>query len=92
MYDGKIYVVCGIINGHTSGWVSWLDEFDPKTNEWRTLPNAPRSRDHLHVAVVDDKLVVAGGRRSGYGGGGFETTVEQTNVYDFDTREWTELS
>lgn len=91
VYDGKIYVVCGIINGHTSGWVSWLDEFDSKTNEWRTLPNAPRSRDHLHAAVVDNKLVVAGGRQSGYGGGGFETTVEQTNVYDFDTREWTEL-
>lgn len=91
VYDGKIYVVCGIINGHTSGWVSWLDEFDPKTNKWRELPNAPRSRDHLHAAVVDDKLVVAGGRRSGYGGGGFETTISETNIYDFDTGEWTEL-
>jgi hypothetical protein len=91
VYDGKIYVACGIINGHTSGWVSWLDEFDPKTNKWRVLPNAPRSRDHLHAAVVDDKLVIAGGRRSGYGGGGFETTISETNIYDFDTGEWTEL-
>jgi len=91
VYDDKIYVACGIINGHTSGWVSWLDEFDPKTNLWRELPNAPRSRDHLHAAVVDDKLVVAGGRRSGYGGGGFETTISETNIYDFDTGEWTEL-
>jgi hypothetical protein len=91
VYDGKIYVVCGIINGHTSGWVSWLDEFDPKTNEWRTLPNAPRARDHLDAALIDDKLVVAGGRQSGFGGGGFETTVQQTNVYDFNTGRWTEL-
>lgn len=91
VYNNKIYVVCGIINGHTSGWVNWLDEFDPKTNEWNKLPNAPRARDHLHTAVVDNKLVVAGGRRSGYEGGGFETTVKQTNVYDFDTKEWTEL-
>lgn len=91
VYDGKIYVACGIINGHTSGWVSWLDEFDPKTNKWRELPNAPRSRDHIHAAVVDDKLVVAGGRRSGYGSGGFETTISETNIYDFDTGEWTEL-
>ncbi|NBC03825.1 MAG: hypothetical protein GVY20_09000 [Bacteroidetes bacterium] len=91
VYDDKIYVACGIINGHTSGWVSWLDEFDPKTNLWRELPNAPRSRDHLHAAVVDDKLVVAGGRRSGYGGGGFETTISETNIYDFITGEWTEL-
>lgn len=91
VYNDKIYVVCGIINGHTSGWVKWFDEFNPKTNKWRELPNAPRARDHLHSAVVDNKLVVAGGRRSGYGGGGFETTVEQTNVYDFETGEWTEL-
>lgn len=91
VYNNKIYVACGIINGHTSGWVRWFDEFDPKTNEWKKLPNAPRARDHLHAAVVDDKLVVAGGRRSGYGGGGFETTVSETNVYDFDTGEWMEL-
>ncbi|WP_340105255.1 Kelch repeat-containing protein [Rhodohalobacter sp. 8-1] len=92
VYNDKIYLVCGIINGHTSGWVNWFDEFNPKTNEWRKLPNAPRARDHLHAAVADNKLVVAGGRRSGYEGGGFETTVKQTNVYDFETGEWTELS
>lgn len=91
VYNDKIYVVNGIINGHTSGWVSWLDEFDPTTNQWRELPNAPRARDHIHAAVVDDKLVVAGGRRSGYGSGGFETTIKETNIYDFDTGEWTEL-
>ena len=91
VYNDKIYVVNGIINGHTSGWVSWLNEFDPKTNQWRELPNAPRSRDHIHAAVVNDKLVVAGGRRSGYGGGGFETTIAETNIYDFKTGEWTEL-
>lgn len=91
VYNDKIYVVCGIINGHTSGWVNWLDEFDPKSNQWRELPNAPRARDHLHAAVVDDKLVVAGGRRSGYGNGGFATTIKETDVYDFETGEWTEL-
>lgn len=92
VYNDKIYVVNGIINGHTSGWVRWLDEYDPTTNQWRELPNAPRARDHIHAAVVDDKLVVAGGRRSGYGGGGFETTISETNIYDFDTGEWTELA
>lgn len=91
VYNDKIYVACGIINGHTSGWVNWFDEYNPKTNEWRKLPDAPRARDHLHAAVADNKLVVAGGRRSGYEGGGFETTVKQTNIYDFETGEWTEL-
>ncbi len=66
VYDKKIYIVCGIINGHTSGWVGWLDEFDPATNTWRILPDAPRTRDHLHAAVIEDQLFVSGGRRSGY--------------------------
>lgn len=90
-YNDKIYVVNGIVNGHTSGWVSWLDEFDPATNKWRRLPNAPRERDHVHAAVIDDKLYVAGGRRSGYSSETFATTVKETNVYDFKTQKWKEL-
>lgn len=90
-YQDKIYVVNGIINGHTSGWVSWLDEFDPASNQWRSLPDAPRERDHVHAAVIDDKLYVAGGRRSGYSSDAFATVVKETNVFDFTTQEWTEL-
>lgn len=91
VYDRKIYLVCGIIDGHNSGWVNWLDEFDPATNSWRILPDAPRSRDHLHAAVIDDKLYVAGGRRSGYQSQGFQATVKETDVYNFRTGEWTTL-
>lgn len=91
VYQDKIYVVNGIINGHTSGWVHWLDEFDPATNNWRHLPDAPRARDHVHVAVIGNKLYVAGGRRSGYSSETFATTVKETNVFDFNTQEWTEL-
>lgn len=90
-YNGKIYVVNGIINGHTSGWVHWLDEYDPATNKWKKLPDAPRARDHVHAAVIDDKLYVAGGRRSGYSSETFATTVKETNVFDFKTQKWTEL-
>lgn len=92
VYQDKIYVVNGIINGHTSGWVNWLDEFDPASNKWRTLPNAPRARDHVHVAVIDDKLYVAGGRRSGYSEDGFANTIKETNVFDFNSQQWMELS
>ncbi len=91
VYNDKIYLVCGIINGHRSGWVNWLDEFDPATNQWRLLPDAPRTRDHLHAAVVNDKLYVAGGRRSGYQGQGFQATVKETDIFDFTTEEWTTL-
>lgn len=91
IYQDKIYVVNGIINGHTSGWVHWLDEFDPATNQWRSLPDAPRARDHVHAAVIGDKLYVAGGRRSGYSSEAFASAVKETSVFDFTTREWTEL-
>jgi len=91
VYNDKFYLVCGIVNGHTSGWVPWLDEFDPATNQWTELPDAPHARDHLQAAVVDDQLVVAGGRRSGYMGQGLEATVASTDIYNFKTGIWRTL-
>ncbi len=88
VYNDKIYMVCGIVNGHTSGWVPWLDQYDPATNQWKELPDAPHARDHLQAAVVDGQLVVAGGRRSGYMGQGLEATVAETDIYDFQSGRW----
>jgi N-acetylneuraminic acid mutarotase len=91
VHNNKIYVVCGIVNGHTSGWVPWLDEYDPATNAWKILPDAPHARDHLQAAVVNDQLVVTGGRKSGYEGQGLEATVAETDIYDFNTGKWRTL-
>lgn len=90
-YNNKIYLVNGIINGHTSGWVNWLDEFDPYTNSWKELPTAPQARDHFQGAVIGDHLYVAGGRRSGSGETGFSGTVKEAARYNFITGEWEEL-
>lgn len=92
VYNGKIYVVGGIQNGHASGQVRWLDAFDPETGEWTKLANAPRRRDHFQVAVIDDKLYAAGGRRSSQATGQtFELTIPEVDVYDFATNQWTPL-
>ena len=88
VHNDKIYMINGIINGHTSGWVNWFDEFDPYTNTWKKLPNSPEARDHFQAAVIDDKLYVAGGRRSGSAETGFAGTVGPANVYNFKTRTW----
>ena len=56
VYSNKIYMVGGITLGHTSGTNAWFDEYDPKTNTWRQLPDAPHIRDHFHAVVLDDKL------------------------------------
>ena len=91
VHEGKIYLVGGIANGHVSHWVPWLDEFDPATNTWRELPDAPRARDHFQAAVIDGKLYAAGGRRSNAGETVFAATVPEVDVYDFASGAWSTL-
>lgn len=91
VYNNKIYIVNGIINGHSSGWVNWLDEYDPYTGAWKILASSPQPRDHFQAAVIEDKIYVAGGRRSGSAESGFGGTVAATNVYDFKTNSWETL-
>ncbi|MEZ4708453.1 MAG: kelch repeat-containing protein [Caldilineaceae bacterium] len=90
VYNNKIYIVGGIVNGHSSGWVSWLDEFDPSSGHWTALPDAPRNRDHFHAVVIGDKLYAAGGRNSGLTGV-FDDTIVQVDVYNFTTGQWTTM-
>lgn len=91
-HDGLIYVVGGQQVGHASGHVAWFDSLDPRTGEWRRLPDAPHARDHFQVGVIDGKLYAAGGRRSAAASGQpFELTVAEVDVYDFATGRWTTL-
>ena len=86
-FNGKLYLVGGNTVGH-SGWcVPWLDEFDATTGTWTALPDAPRPRDHFHAAVVGNKLYAAGGRcTSRYNV--FGDTIEEVDVFDFESRKW----
>lgn len=97
VYRGKIYVACGIIDGHTSGTVAWFDEFDPRTGEWRQLPDAPHARDHFSAVVSDDRLYLIGGRNTSYHEPGnftafFGRVVPAVDVYDFATQRWSTLA
>ncbi|MCB0008195.1 MAG: PKD domain-containing protein, partial [Anaerolineales bacterium] len=91
VYNDKIYFAGGIQNGHISGTVGWLDEFDPRTNSWTALPDdMPNARDHVHGVVYGDKLYVVGGRvttQPNFAAG----TVPQVDVYDFILGNWTTL-
>lgn len=92
VYNDKIYLVCGIQDGHWDGHVAWLDEYDPSTNSWRKLANAPHARDHVSVGVVNDKIYVAGGRRSsGKTEQVFNLTEGAVDVYDFSEDKWQTL-
>ncbi len=88
----KIYMVCGIQDGHYDGFVRWFDEFNPSTGKWTTLPSAPRARDHVSAALVGDKLYLAGGRTS-YAkiGKVLELTTKEIDFFDFETNTWTTI-
>ena len=90
--DDKIYMVCGIQDGHWDGFVSWFDVLDPKTGKWTPLPDAPRARDHISAALVNDKLYLAGGRTSHAKiNRVIDTTIKEIDVFDFKTQTWTTL-
>lgn len=92
VHKDKIYMVCGIQDGHWDGHVAWMDEYDPKTNQWKRLADAPHQRDHVMAVVVDDKVYVAGGRKStAKTGQVLNLTEAAVDVYDFKTKRWTTL-
>jgi len=92
VYKNKIYLVCGIQDGHYEGTVTWLDEFDPATGKWQILPDAPHARDHFHAVVIDGKLYAAGGRRTSLKTQQIaQLTIPEVDVYDFKKQTWQTL-
>lgn len=89
VYNDKIYLVGGIVNGHMNGYQPWFDEYDPQTGEWRVLPDAPHARDHFQAVVVGDKLYAFAGRTTSQATNqAMDLTVAPGNVYDFSTGQW----
>ncbi|MEQ8549479.1 MAG: DUF5060 domain-containing protein [Cyclobacteriaceae bacterium] len=89
VYNNKIYLVGGITNGHMNGYKPWFDEYNPETGEWKTLADAPNSRDHFQAGVVDNKLYAFAGRTSSrITDEDMALTVSHGNVYNFKTQEW----
>jgi len=89
VYKNKFYLVSGILDGHWTGNVPWFDEYDPKTDQWKKLPDAPTARDHAHAMLVGDKIYSIGGVQSdAMEKKGLEKVVAEVNVYDLKTGKW----
>lgn len=89
VYNNKFYLVCGITDGHWTGNVTWFDEYDPKTGQWKKLPDAPVSRDHFKAAVIGNRLYCIGGVQSdGKENKPLDKTVAEVDVFDFKTGAW----
>ncbi|MEM6803361.1 MAG: putative Ig domain-containing protein, partial [Bacteroidota bacterium] len=91
MYNDKFYVIGGNNNGHSGGYVAWFDEFDPATNTWTQLTDAPRARDHFQAVLIGNKIYCAGGRQTGGSGGLLEPRLAEVDVYDFSSNSWSTL-
>jgi N-acetylneuraminic acid mutarotase len=90
VHNDYIYLVGGNRLGHNSGFVPWLDRFDPKTQTWTSLADAPRPRDHFHAAVLDGKIYAAGGRRSSADQKQpLALTIPEMDIYDIAANRWT---
>lgn len=88
-HNGKIYLIGGITNGHMDGCQNWFDVYDPKTGAWDVLEDAPNARDHFQAVVIDNKLYAAGGRRTSHKTGEvFSLTIDDIDVFDFETERW----
>lgn len=92
VYKNKIYLVCGITDGHWDGHVKWFDEYNPKKETWKVLDDAPRERDHVGADVIDNTLIVAAGRLSqAKTNNTFDLTIPQVDIYDFKKEKWESL-
>ncbi|MEO0472479.1 MAG: galactose oxidase [Bacteroidota bacterium] len=91
VYENKMYISCGIKDGHRGDHKNWLDVFDPETESWDTLTNAPRARDHFQAIAANDKMYLLGGRRSSAPDNVFGNLVPEVDVYDFHTGSWSTL-
>jgi len=90
VYKDKFYLACGIKDGHWTGNTAWLDEYDPKTNLWTKLSDAPIARDHFKAIVVNDKLYcIAGVQSNAMEKKLLDKTIDEVDVYDLKTGTWT---
>ncbi|REG81743.1 Kelch repeat-containing protein [Algoriphagus antarcticus] len=89
----KIYLVCGIVDGHYADFVPWFDEYDTKTGKWTILPDAPRPRDHFGAVLVEDKVYAAGGRTSHAEiGKVLDLVIPEVDFFDFKTNSWSTVA
>lgn len=92
IYNGKLYISGGIVDGHWDGHVKWFDVYDFKSSKWEKLPDTPRARDHATSVVNNNKLYVLGGRlSSGKTKKVFELTIPEVDVFDFKTGKWSTM-
>jgi len=88
----RAYIISGIVDGHNSTHVPWLDVYNFKSKKWEVLKDAPRSRDHFHAVTKNNKIYAVGGRNSSYATKQtFHLTIPEVDVYNIKSNSWSTL-
>ena len=89
--NGKIYVMGGVgwpqIPNHPGPFLSSVEVFDPKNNQWTEITEMPAPKAFHTASVIDGKIYVIGGGFRGDDQFKYLSTVE---VYDPETDRWTQ--
>lgn len=89
----KAYLISGIVDGHNSTHVPWVDSYNFKTKKWAILADAPRARDHFHAAIKNGKIYAVGGRNSSFATNQtFHLTIPEVDVYNIKMNSWETLA
>ncbi|MGH2841121.1 MAG: Kelch repeat-containing protein, partial [Solirubrobacteraceae bacterium] len=82
-YKGDLYVLGGYTApGGLSEETNALQRYDPQTNAWTRLRDAPSRRGAHAAGVIGNRLFAAGGARNG-------KPLETLEIYGFKTNTWT---
>lgn len=88
----KIFIISGIVDGHNGTHVSWVDQYNFKTGDWKELSDAPRARDHFSAAMYKGDIYCVGGRNtSNNTKQTFELTIAEMDVYNIKKDKWVTL-
>lgn len=97
VFEDRIYVAGGIVDGHHDKTVAWTDVFYPLTGEWKSLSDMPHRRDHT-IAVGDARsMYLLGGRTSDFHeednyDAFLGKTIGQVDRLDLQSNRWSTLS
>ena len=89
--DGKIYVLGGYTwlraPGLAERFVRSIEEYNPKTDQWRELPDMPMLKGWFATVAVDNQVYTIGGL-------GLENErkrISDVDVYNPTTNKWREV-
>lgn len=90
--DGKIYVMGGTgwpqIPNHPGPFLSSMEVYNPKTNQWREIGDMPAAKSSHTASVIDGKIYVIGGF---FRGNGLDLRYFKTiDIYHPETGRWTQ--